>query len=260
MYCVPLFQMNSAIVGCGWLGLPVALELISQGHTVYGSTTTESKLEKLQLKGINPFLYNGNFNTGIPEVVSMVDCIIINFPPSKTTNYAQQISSLLSQLNGKCKVIFTSSTGVYEDTDGWKDESSPVIPTHPVFLAEEIIRKSEKQYVILRLAGLIGPDRHPVKYLSGKTLPDGAMVVNLIHRDDVIEAILKLLQGNYWGSTYNVCANDHPTRKEFYTHAALQQDLHPPVFMPSVRTGKCITGKRLENDLEITYRHLDLIH
>ncbi len=260
MYCVPLFQMNIAVIGCGWLGLPLALELIGQGHTVYGSTTTESKLAKLQSEGINPFLYDGRLFANITQSVATVDCVIINFPPSKIANYAQQIASLLSQLDGECTVIFTSSTGVYEDTDGWKDESSPVIPSHPVFLAEEIIRNSEKQSVILRLAGLLGPNRHPVKHLSGKTLPDGDMVVNLIHRDDVIETILELLKGKYWGKTYNVCSNHHPPRKTFYMNAARQLSLNPPVFLTSERKGKCISGKRLENDLQITHRQLDLIH
>jgi hypothetical protein len=43
-------------------------------------------------------------------------------------------------------------------------------------------------------------------------------------------------------------------------NAARQLSLNPPVFLTSERKGKCISGKRLENDLQITHRQLDLIH
>ena len=34
------------ILGCGWLGLPLAQQLVEDGHIVRGSTTQNSKLEK----------------------------------------------------------------------------------------------------------------------------------------------------------------------------------------------------------------------
>ena len=44
-----------AILGCGWLGLPLAKSLLSKGHEIKGSTTSESKLEVLKNAGILPF-------------------------------------------------------------------------------------------------------------------------------------------------------------------------------------------------------------
>ena len=35
------------ILGCGWLGLPLAQTLVKEGYSVKGSTTTEDKLEVL---------------------------------------------------------------------------------------------------------------------------------------------------------------------------------------------------------------------
>ena len=40
-------QNKIGIIGCGWLGLPLAKELISNNHKVKGSTTTEEKLKIL---------------------------------------------------------------------------------------------------------------------------------------------------------------------------------------------------------------------
>ena len=37
-----------SIMGCGWLGLPLAAQLVKAGYNVKGSTTTPEKLEVLQ--------------------------------------------------------------------------------------------------------------------------------------------------------------------------------------------------------------------
>ncbi|MBW6351747.1 hypothetical protein, partial [Pseudomonas aeruginosa] len=39
---------------------------------------------------------------------------------------------------------------------------------------------------ILRLAGLVGPSRHPGRFFAGKSAPDGQHVVNLVHLQDVV--------------------------------------------------------------------------
>ena len=45
-----------SILGCGWLGLPLAKKLIEKKYSVNGSTTSEKKLSILKDAGINPFL------------------------------------------------------------------------------------------------------------------------------------------------------------------------------------------------------------
>ena len=40
-------QNKIGIIGCGWLGLPLAKEFISNNYKVKGSTTTKEKLETL---------------------------------------------------------------------------------------------------------------------------------------------------------------------------------------------------------------------
>ncbi len=47
-----------SVLGCGWLGLPLAEDLIDKGYKVKGSTTTESKLNGFLEKGINPYYIN----------------------------------------------------------------------------------------------------------------------------------------------------------------------------------------------------------
>ena len=45
-----------SILGCGWLGLPLAKSLIAKRRSVNGSTTSENKLQILKDADINPFL------------------------------------------------------------------------------------------------------------------------------------------------------------------------------------------------------------
>ena len=61
-------QNKIGIIGCGWLGLPLAKEFISNNYKVKGSTTTKEKLkisEKQDTKLVNTFdnvEYKGLYN------------------------------------------------------------------------------------------------------------------------------------------------------------------------------------------------------
>jgi UDP-glucose 6-dehydrogenase len=48
--------MKISIVGCGWLGLPLGAKLVKNGHRVFGSTTSEEKIEEIKAAGIAPYL------------------------------------------------------------------------------------------------------------------------------------------------------------------------------------------------------------
>lgn len=48
--------MKVSILGCGWLGFPLAKKLIEIGFEVKGSTTTENKLAVLKSNKIAPYL------------------------------------------------------------------------------------------------------------------------------------------------------------------------------------------------------------
>ena len=49
-------QNKIAILGCGWLGLPLAKKLISKNFIVRGSTTSKDKISVLKNENIEPFL------------------------------------------------------------------------------------------------------------------------------------------------------------------------------------------------------------
>ena len=47
---------NISILGCGWLGKPLATSFLEDGFHVKGSTTSEEKIEVLEALGIETYL------------------------------------------------------------------------------------------------------------------------------------------------------------------------------------------------------------
>ena len=73
-----------SLIGCGWLGLPLACYLIDKGFNVKGSTTSKEKLDLLRTYNIEGFLIElneteilGNYS----EFLTGSETLIINIPP-----------------------------------------------------------------------------------------------------------------------------------------------------------------------------------
>tara|TARA_Y100001978_G_scaffold202616_1_gene224367 strand:- start:2699 stop:3490 length:792 start_codon:yes stop_codon:yes gene_type:complete len=212
---------NLLLFGVGWLGKALVQSLYSYDVKITIATTHKEKWHQfdddvsiievsMASKGVS-FI-----NTNID--VNAFDQFVVMLPPSGFDNYSQVVYGICSKLQSDKQLIFTSSTGVYKNIDAVVDENALIDESNPVFKAEEVIRNCfQGRYSILRLAGLLGGSRHPVKYLLNKeSISDGMAPVNLIHREDVIRAIKVLLFSNSSNSTYNICYPDHPTKKDYY--------------------------------------------
>lgn len=237
------------LIGCGWLGLPLGISLIEKGYDVFGSAQSTEKVESLINLGINGFLYSEDNLANIPTEAKLSDTLIINFPPSKSTDYAKQVSVLIDHFSAETKVIFTSSTSVYKDIDGEVDEQGELNETHPVSLAERSVISSNHAYCIFRLAGLIDENRHPINFLSGRETQNALGKVNLVHKIDVISAIETQLDSIKWNTVYNVCSPKHPTRIDYYSKSADFKGLPHPIFSSEGTTGKEISSQKLIESL-----------
>ena len=84
------------------------------------------------------------------------------------------------------KIIFTSSTSVYPQLDIVFDETYDLnqLPgKNSIIEAENVLRAHfSDRLTILRLGGLIGHDRHPIRFLTGRTIAkSGSDKISLIH-------------------------------------------------------------------------------
>ena len=262
-----------AVLGCGWLGLPLAEQLLTLGYKVNGSTTTEHKLAELSYKNISPFLIDLNPDLNIEYATEFfnVDILIVNIPPklrSRDGSYhLTQIDNVLQAVKKSTvrNIIFISSTSVYPDLNREVKESDVEnladAESKTFFEVETKIRSLKTiPHLIIRCAGLIGYDRILINHFAGKqNLAGGAKPVNLIHRDDVIEIICQLINKDSWNHTLNICAPLHPNRKDFYTHLAERYNFEMPYFSMEKSDFKIIGIEKLQSLINYTFVYPDPI-
>ena len=238
--------MQISILGCGWLGLPLAKKLIENGYEIKGSTTSESKLVTLKSNKIEPFLIELSETKiigTISEFLYNSEILIIDIPPGlRKTNetsvgkvFVNKIKTLLPYVENSNieKVIFVSSTSVYGDSTSISTVTEESI-LHPdtesgkqLVEVENLFRNNTNfETTIIRFGGLIGEDRNAIKMLSGKTnIANPEAPINLIHQEDCIGIICEIICHTelveVWNEIFNAVAPNHPTRKDYYTQKAI---------------------------------------
>ncbi|TLP76986.1 SDR family oxidoreductase [Maribacter sp. ACAM166] len=235
------------ILGCGWLGLPLAEKLHREGYKVSGTTTSEEKLSLLKEKGINSFKISISEDViygPISEFLDSISVLIINIPPGLRgkglkESYIDKIKLLYTAIkkSNVSLVIFVSSTAVYGAAEGTVTEQTAPLPTSESGMqlveCENLFRNDQHlKTTIIRFGGLIGPNRHPITMLSKReNLVGGNAPVNLIHLDDCIGIIKKILEEDHWNELLNAVYPEHPTKKKYYTNEALKRGLTPPIYL-----------------------------
>ncbi len=260
-----------SIIGCGWLGLPTAEYFIGKGYSIKGTTTSTDKMALLKSAGIDSYsvkLSDGQIEGDVAACLSNSTTLILNIPPGlrkdSKKDFVGDMALLLPFIEQSTikQLLFISSTSVYAD-----DESLPIITETMIpdpdtasgsqLLAAEALFKKSKHFdtTILRFAGLIGPDRHPATFLSGKNdLKNPDAPVNLIHRIDCIQIMYNIIHGNHWNQTYNASSSPHPTRSDYYTSICRSRGLPIPKFRTtSISIGKQINSNRLIEDLNYEF-------
>ncbi len=274
-------QQQITVCGCGWLGLPLARELVQQGFTVFGTKQSALEANNLTAFGIHglplvlPREHTEHINLELSQAFQSA-CVIINIPPGRHPHSAehfklkvQSVSDLAKQ-SGCKKVIFISTTGVYANCDGEITEDTPTAPNTEsghahVWLENWLQQQWQDNVVILRLSGLIGTDRHPTKHIvkrfehTQQPLDNGLTPINLIHQHDVIQAISNIL--SRWPSrkVLHLAASTHPSRAEYYQAMANELRLTPPQFVMNGSDSKLINAQLSCQELGLSLKYDDLM-
>lgn len=275
-----------SILGCGWLGFPLAKSLLQNRYSIKGSTTSLKKIPVLEHAGIVPFSIQLLEDKIVGEMASFLEnseILIIDIPPklrgdSLDTSrgcskaFVKKIQHLIPFIEKALvkKVIFVSSTSVYADENvTLTEESIPNPDTESgkqLVEVEQLLQSNEKfETTVIRFGGLIGSDRHPIKFLSGKTnIENSDAPINLIHQEDCIGIIIKILseaqnENFSWNETFNAVAPFHPSRKEYYTQKAIEFNLPLPHFKESeLSIGKLIKSEKVERVLGYSFKNIKL--
>lgn len=267
-----------SILGCGWLGLPLANSLLKKGFSVKGSTTSIAKISILETNKIQPFLIRLSENNIEGEIEAFLEnssILIIDIPPQlrkdSSENFVSKIQNLLPFIEKSSiqKVLFVSSTSVYADgvTPALiiAEETKPHPDTEggkQLLEAEQLLQNNSNfKTTIIRFGGLIGEDRHPIHYLTGrKNLKNPEAPINLIHQNDCIGIIETILchanPAEVWGKNFNAVAPYHPTRKAYYTQKAIELNLALPEFEVEKKSiGKIILSDKIQTLLGYQFQN-----
>jgi len=238
-----IFIMKISIIGLGWLGLPLARSLQKKGFSVIGSTTSSEKKERISENGvlvIQMELAPLPIGIGFTKLFE-ADIMIITIPPKSQQQpgnlYLEQLKYLKEMISKSevKKVIFISSTGIYPEST----KSEPYSESDFIFLENtgnqnqfraESLFKNESTFkaTIIRFGGLMGENRIPGKYFSGKENVIGHTKVNFIHQEDAVRLIEWVITTELWGKIFNGVAPIHSLRKDIYEKNAAQYGLIAP--------------------------------
>ncbi len=259
-----------SILGCGWLGLPLAEHLIEKGFSIKGSTTSPNRVGELESKEIEAFiieLFPAGISGDYETFLRNSKTLIIDIPPKlRGENPASFVGKMktfieTAVVNSSIEhVLFISSTSVYSDEAITVTEETiekPETLSGKELLATEHFLQQQTAFktTILRFGGLIGGNRNPAKTLSGKSnIATPNAPINLIHQDDCIGIITAIIEQNFWGKKINASTPFHPTRKEYYTAKANELGLPLPEFEENNASGKVIDSSRLIAELGYEFR------
>lgn len=262
-----------SILGCGWLGFPLAKKLVAEGFQVNGSTTSSKKLEKLENEGINAFpieLNEKGVGGKIDQFLEESEILIIAVPPGLRRNpksdFTLKMSLLLNKVEASAvkHVLYISSTSVFDDAEdfpvytetdvanGQKENAKQLATVEKMLIENGLFATT-----ILRFGGLCGEDRHPVNFLSGReNISNPEAPVNLIHRNDCIALIEKIITTQYWGKTFHGVYPGHSSKKDYYSDAAKKRNLKVPHFSTENKSkGKIISSTQTQKTLDFQFHY-----
>ena len=269
-----LVNNTLTILGCGYLGTALADHCIRGGWNVSALTRNVETAKNLRRLGVSNViaanLQDDDWHSQLdPNQDFVVNCVGASSPDNQgyISSYIEGQDSAMKWLD-KGKVgsfVFTSSISVYPQTEKrFVDETascSGVSEKGGLLLAAE--QKcfppvsSVNRSFILRLAGLYGPDRHLLidKVKNNQEFQGNAdRILNLIHRDDAIKAILNCLEADESniGRIYNVSDGSHSTRGQIVSWLADKLQVAAPNFKEDDEEGtpnRKVSNNRILDEL-----------
>jgi len=275
--------MRVLIVGCGYVGVSLGAELVRLDHEVFGLRRSASAEAELKAAGIQPLCGDVTRLETLAKLPRefdwVVNCVAAGGDAENYRQvYLQGTRHLIEWLapNPPKKFVYTSSTSVYGQTDGSAvKESSPTEPpveTAKVLLETEkllLAAAADRKFpaVILRVAGIYGPDRgHGFKQFlknEARIEGDGSRVMNMIHRDDLIGCIIAALKSGRAGEIYNAVDDEPVTQATFFQWLAGTVGKYPPESVPDNPdenrkrgvTNKRVSNRRLKMEVGYQFKH-----
>ena len=250
-----------SLLGSGWLGLALTRYFQRQSFSVKASTRTSNRLNQLREIGAIPYLVDIDNLSG--DIQALLDCdvLIVNITSKNIPGYIELIRHI--EASTVRRVLFVSSSSVYPNTndivresDGVENENSPLYRIERLFMSNPYF-----QTTVVRMAGLIGPSRHPGRFFKNdKPVEQPDSPVNLIHQTDCVNIIGRIIEQKAWDEVFNACAGSHPTKRDFYGRAKQSLGQPPPNFVKSDEpVFKIVNNQKLRRVLNYEFVYDELM-
>jgi nucleoside-diphosphate-sugar epimerase len=275
--------MRTLIVGCGYVGLPLGQELVRQDHEVFGVRRSAHADDELKAAGITPLhadITKPETLVSLPRDFDwVVNCAASGGGGVEDYRrlYLHGTHNLIAWLgDSPRKYVYTSSTSVYGQDDGSlvteSDPATPPTETGRILVeTEKLLRAAaaERNFpvVILRVAGIYGPDRgYWLKQFlknEAKIEGNGERFLNMIHGDDVVGCIIAALKNGKPGEIYNAVDDAPVSQLRFFEWLAGRLGKGMPPSVPAdpdaVRkrgvTDKRVSNRRLKQELGYQFKY-----
>src|SRR5262245_30944220 len=276
--------MRVLIVGCGYVGLPLGAELVKQGHDVFGLRRSDAASTELSAAGIHPLTADITRPDDLSKLPAPFEWVVNTVSSSKGGTeeyravYLQGTRNLLEWLASAPpkKFVFTSSTSVYAQTDGaLVKEDAPTTPQSQTSCllveTESLLRDAARERkfpaVVLRVAGIYGPERGHLfqQYLrnEARITGKGERFLNMIHRDDLVTAIIAALKSGRPGQIYNAVDDEPVAQIHFFRWLSETLGKSMPPYATGEKaaerkrglTNKRVSNRRLKSELGVQFKY-----
>ena len=186
--------------------------------------------------------------------------LLWRFPAAPLDSVRQFVAHIKGSFRRLVVLGSTSAYDVTKSTDyppPWIDECAAVDLTRPRVQGEEFLRK-EYGAIVLRVAGIYGPNRNPIDWLRTGRVGPSRKYVNLIHVEDLAVICLAALARGNPGEVYNV-SDGIPRRWDEIYMIARDRWRMPAIPEQLIQeAGKRIETRKLHESLGESLRHTDL--
>ncbi len=230
------------IIGCGYVGERLARQYLDRDRPVQGLVRSSEGLARLAALGI-PGIRKDLASDDLGDLpLDGAQVFHLAPPPGRGVEdtHTRRLVAALGRAGQPIRIVYVSTTGVYGDCQGaWVDESWPIQPSadrsRRRWDAEQTMRRWSLEtggdLVILRVAGIYGPDRLPLDRIrQGVPLvrPEEAPFTNRIHVVDLVAALEAAMERGASGAVYNACDGHPSTMTDYFLAVADAAGLSPP--------------------------------
>lgn len=254
------FSLPTVILGAGYTGRRLLSLLIRSGHSVLATSRNPTvNLEFVPDSLRTRFLLEDPKQwSNLPGLADIVWCF-----PAQPIELVRQFAEYIGPRARR--LVILGSTSAYdvahtpsEYPPPWVDETAPIDLTKPRVQGEEFLRR-EHGAIVLRVAGIYGPGRNPLGWISTGRVGPSRKYVNLIHIEDLAAICQAVLERGAPGEAYNVSDGTPRTWDDIYRAVLERWGGTARIVHKDQSPGKRIAIQKLRDEIGYRFRHPDLV-